>query len=102
MRISVREQVSGVFWLAEVTGKTPPHGEQFFQREFLKRRMLLQKTVEVVDIGLEMTIVVQVHCLLVNEGLEGVVRVGERCVYEWIIAVSVHGRGFLERLSNSI
>ena len=85
-----------------MAGKAPPYGEQFFQRELLKGGILLQKPVEIVDIGLEMPVMVQVHCLLVYEGLKSVVRVWERCVCEWVIAVSVHVRGFLERLSNSI
>lgn len=92
MRISVREQVSGVFWLAELTGKTPPHGEQFFQRKFLKGRIFFQKSIEIVNIGPEMPVVMQAHGLFVDKRFESVVRIGERCVYERIMIVSVHVR----------
>ena len=76
----------------KMAGETAPYGEKFFQRKLLERRIFLQKLIEVVNICLEMAVVMEVHCLFIDEGLEGVIRIGKRHVDKRIIIVHTDSR----------
>lgn len=84
-------------WGLKMAGETAPYGEKFFQRKLLERRIFLQKLIEVVDICLEMAVVMKVHCLFIDEGLETIVQVWKRSIYERIIVVSVHDKVIPDR-----
>lgn len=73
-----------------MAGETPPYGEKLFQRKLLKSGIFFQKPVEIIDICLEMTVVMKVHCLFIDKGFETIVQVRKRSIYERIIIVSVH------------
>ena len=71
----------------EMAGEPAPHSEQLFQRIVLQRRILLQKTIQVVNICLKMTVMVKMHCLLIDKRLECIIVVWEGSVDKRIIVV---------------
>lgn len=71
----------------EMTGETPPHGQQFLQGKFLERRVFFKKCIQIVNICLKVAVVMQTHRLLVDIRFESVVRIWQRCVDKRITAV---------------
>ena len=51
-------------------------GQQLFQRQTLQRRAVPEQTVQIVDVGLQMPVVMQVHGFFVNERLQRVIGIG--------------------------
>ena len=76
-------------WDLQVAGQITPGAYKFFERVFLQRWILLEKFVQVVNVCLKMTVVVQMHGLFVNEGLQSVICIWERRVYKRVAAVHV-------------
>ena len=84
----------------ELAGKSVLADQHLCQRVLLKRRICFkEETIQVVDICLEMTVVVQPHGLFVDAGLQGVIGVGERGVEKGIVIIH---SWFPEGVFNSI
>ena len=80
----------------ELAGKSVLADQHLCQRVLLKRRICFKEMIQVVDICLEMPVVVQPHGPFVDEGLQGVIGVGERGVEKGIAIVHVYfQQGFL-------
>ena len=80
----------------ELAGKSVLADQHLCQRVLLKRRICFKEMIQVVDICLEMTVVVQPHGLFVDAGLQGVIGVGERGVEKGIVIIHVYfQQGFL-------
>ena len=71
----------------KMAGESAPYDEQVFQRIFLQRRVLLQKTIQIVDVCLEMTVMVKVHRLFIDKRLKCIIGVWEGRVDKRIIVV---------------
>lgn len=80
----------------ELAGKSVLADQHLCQRVLLKRRICFKEMIQVVDICLEMPVVVQPHGPFVDEGLQGVIGVGERGVEKGIAIVHAYfQQGFL-------
>lgn len=80
----------------ELAGESVLADQKLCERILLERRISLKDLVQVVDICLEMPVVVQPHGPFVDEGLQGVIGVGERGVEKGIAIVHVYfQQGFL-------
>ena len=71
----------------KMAGESAPHGEQLFQRTVLQRRMLLQKTIQVVNVCLEMPVMVKMHCFFIDKRFECIIGVRQGSVDKRIIVV---------------
>ncbi len=71
----------------KMTGERTPGADQLFQRVFLKRRIFFHDLIQVVDICLKMAVMVEMHCFLVDEWLQGVISVWKREIHKRKITV---------------
>lgn len=86
---AVAEYPSGVVAdrILQTAGKSAPDGQQFFQGKTLQGGILFQYLVEIIDIRLQMPVVMQMHGLFIDERLQSVVSVWQRCVDKRIVTV---------------
>ena len=69
--------------------------EKLFQCPILELRLFKESLIQIINIGLQVTAVVKPHGLRVNVRFQGVICIGERAVYEFVVLVHTIALFFL-------